>query len=515
MALKSEIPEHWRNSRRNRVALTTHYGPLFKFVEGLYEQYSSTRKKSLPKDQAEDFKANLICLLLDLLSCVEEGDGKWIGYSAGKPNFISGGVYWSYREDRPSISYTHYKKSIGFLEEQGLVVSETAPKGFSTFSSRVKATEKLADIFKETGADWTAINESPTAQCIIVKDENKRPTAWPDQKGFPLYEALENLERINTNLTGTFINLNVSDEAEVELRQRMRVTEENDFQTNKALDFSNRTIRRIFSEGSFQSGGRFYGGWWQGVPSEYRKHIEIDGSVTVELDYSTLQPRILYAWSNHEIPNDSYILPSWGKEFRPLVKKAFSQLLNSDESSRNPNQWHRFSPNIDPDPLPDDWRTIGKNERDKRRRDFFAKKYGRDYRDLIAELLEYHKPIEEFFFSGVWGKTQNIDSKIAERVMIHLLNEEIPITALPIHDSFIVPFGAEHQLNEAMNKAFIEMVGIEPKIDRDAVVFEEEENKERLIWADKEFHERVREKLQTHTQYNRRSDQWHRSYGPL
>lgn len=225
---------------------------------------------------------------------------------------------------------------------------------------------------------------------------------------------------------GTFINLNASDEIEADVRQRMRPTDEGEFETNKALDFSNRTVRRIFSESSFHSGGRFYGGWWQGVPSEYRKHIEIDGTVTVELDYSTLQPRILYAWANHPIPVDSYILPSWGQEFRPIVKKAFSQLLNSDESSRNQNQWHRFSPSLDPDPLPDDWHTIKKNEREKQRRVFFAQKYGRDYRDLIAELLEHHKPIEEYFFSGVWGETQNLDSQIAERVMIHLLDEGCP-----------------------------------------------------------------------------------------
>lgn len=367
MALKQETPKHWRNSRRNRVALTTYYGPFLKCVEELYKEYNSTRKKSLPTDQAEDFKANITCLLLDLLACEGEGEGKWIGYSAGKPNYKRGGVYWCHQDNRQLISYTYYRKAIGFLEEQGLVKSEIAPKGYSKFSSRVKATKKLVAIFKEIGADWTVINESPTAQLIAVKDKNKRPVVWPEPKDFPLAEALENLARINTNLAGTFVNLNVSDETEAEVRQRMRPTEEDEFETNKALDFSNRTIRRIFSESSFQSGGRFYGGWWQGVPSEYRKHIEIDGTVTVELDYSTLQPRILYAWANRPIPNDSYILPSWGLGFRPIVKKAFSQLLNSDESSKNPNQWHRFSPSLDPDPLPENWQKMQKNERAKSR----------------------------------------------------------------------------------------------------------------------------------------------------
>ena len=69
----------------------------------------------------------------------------------------------------------------------------------------------------------------------------------------------------------------------------------------------------------------------------------IDGAITVELDYSTIQPRILYATAGAEPPEDSYILPGWGEDLRPVTKKLFSQLLNSDETSRNPRQWHRFA----------------------------------------------------------------------------------------------------------------------------------------------------------------------------
>lgn len=100
-------------------------------------------------------------------------------------------------------------------------------------------------------------------------------------------------------------------------------------------------------------------------------------------------------------------------------------------------------------------------------------------------------------------------------MLINLLEQETPVTALPIHDSFIVPFGKEYLLNEAMKKAFIDLVGVEPKIDRDEVVFNEEENKERIIVAGKLLHERVSEQIKTHTQYNRTCIEWVKRNGPF
>ena len=45
--------------------------------------------------------------------------------------------------------------------------------------------------------------------------------------------------------------------------------------------YQERTVRRIFNNGSFEEGGRFYGGWWERVPSRYRPQITIDGMPTV------------------------------------------------------------------------------------------------------------------------------------------------------------------------------------------------------------------------------------------
>ena len=35
----------------------------------------------------------------------------------------------------------------------------------------------------------------------------------------------------------------------------------------RPIDLTRRTLVRIFAEGQFDKGGRFYRGWWQNVPS--------------------------------------------------------------------------------------------------------------------------------------------------------------------------------------------------------------------------------------------------------
>jgi hypothetical protein len=52
-------------------------------------------------------------------------------------------------------------------------------------------------------------------------------------------------------------------------------------------------FQAVFNNGSFNEGGRFYGGWWQNFPSDYRQFITINGHTTWEYDYSSLHPAML------------------------------------------------------------------------------------------------------------------------------------------------------------------------------------------------------------------------------
>ena len=54
-------------------------------------------------------------------------------------------------------------------------------------------------------------------------------------------------------------------------------------------------VRRIFNNSRWDQGGRFYGGWWQRCPKEYREKIEFDGVGGLEVDFSGMHIVILYA----------------------------------------------------------------------------------------------------------------------------------------------------------------------------------------------------------------------------
>ena len=89
-------------------------------------------------------------------------------------------------------------------------------------------------------------------------------------------------------------------------------------------------------------GGRFYGGWWQSLPSKFRPHITIDGQKTSEVDFSTMSLRILYAKENIQIPDnrDLYDIglrgsESYLSESRELIKIYINAILNDDKGNFN------------------------------------------------------------------------------------------------------------------------------------------------------------------------------------
>jgi len=189
--------------------------------------------------------------------------------------------------------------------------------------------------------------------------------------------------------------------------------------------------------------------------------------MTAELDFGTIQPHILYATVGHPVPDDSYLVGDWDSSLRDVIKKAFNQLVNSKPSVRD--KLGLLSPSIKPEKPPKGWKEMTKNQRRPYRLREFKRLSEKTYETLLADLIEYHKPIDDYFFSGAWKWLQRRDSDIAEKVMVKLILSGKQITVLPIHDSFIVPI-EEHRNNllitfEAMKDAYREVIGFDCKID--------------------------------------------------
>ena len=76
----------------------------------------------------------------------------------------------------------------------------------------------------------------------------------------------------------------------------------------KVLNFSQVSLRRIFAKGRLDRGGRFYKGWWQTIPKQFRCYITINGQPALEVDFSEMHPTMLYLLSGQSPPDSIYDL---------------------------------------------------------------------------------------------------------------------------------------------------------------------------------------------------------------
>ena len=157
-----------------------------------------------------------------------------------------------------------------------------------------------------------------------------------------------NLQLINDRIATKWIDLELSREEHRELVVQMAKQDKEQLEESpddyRPLMLSKRSLYRVFNDTEFKTGGRFYGGWWQEIPSKFRDRIIIDGKRTVQLDYSCLHPHILYHEKSLKLKDDPYqvnLIPSKNVEdtdgFRKFIKQCFNAMLNStNEMQRAP-----------------------------------------------------------------------------------------------------------------------------------------------------------------------------------
>ena len=85
--------------------------------------------------------------------------------------------------------------------------------------------------------------------------------------------------------------------------------------------------------------------------------------------------------------------------------------------------------------------------------------YGTNWANLSAAIIERHKPIAHYFYTGIGKKLQRIDSDMAEEVMLFFANEGVPV--LPSHDSFTMHQGYQEDLQKVMAEVFKDRFGQE------------------------------------------------------
>jgi len=348
-----------------------------------------------------------------------------IGVALGKDKFSRTSRY-----DALFLSYDTFVPALRGLIALGYV--EETRKGFNDPRTgigrvtRVRATPKLVALLTGAAMNLAKVSHrTDGSEIIVLRGNDKEDVEYRDNE--LTRQMRSELERINRTLSAHWLDLFISDTEMMRLNAKMAGRHEKDERVPQRIDLTARRLRRIFNNRDWNQGGRFYGGWWQTIPKEYRTHITIDGKHTVEIDYSGMHPVLLYAEAGIKLDTELDVY-NIGKPNVPrhIIKRAFNKLVNASG------------------------RTVATP-------DFDEQQFGLSWSELVKLVREKNEPIAQFLAAGHGLHLQSKDAKIANRIMLRFLDRGY--VCLPVHDSFIVHHGLQNELEQIMRDEFRAAVG--------------------------------------------------------
>ncbi len=206
-------------------------------------------------------------------------------------------------------------------------------------------------------------------------------------------------------------------------------------ETSHVPDTTDRDLRRIFTRGRFDNGGRLFGGFWQGMSKESRfDRLVIDGEAIVELDYAQMGPRQLYGMAG-AVPaaSDLYAIPGF-EGHRNGIKVVFSSMIFRDTPMSKMPQG-----------------TVGE----------FPK--GTRISEITDAIIRHHSSIAHLFFTGVGHRVQRQESDIMVAILLSLKSHGI--VALPVHDAILVASSNAMVAKQVMSDVFGHHVGLPGLVD--------------------------------------------------
>jgi hypothetical protein len=320
--------------------------------------------------------------------------GRAVSYSRRKAHYVDRQRYYgpsyAYRTVLPAVSDG---VAAGFLEEQ------RARPGSRDRQSCFRATSRLCRLLKTSAPEYR-----PGHEVIWLRDSNGRLIDYQD---CPLTDRLrQEMETINRHLESIVVAFSGTDARSA------------DNWCTQYLSAPPR-LRRVFSRGTFDLGGRAYGPW-QSLPARHRAMMLINGEATLEPDFVALHPSIAYALRGVQFVGDPYETAEFprnnGKAAFNIALNAKSYLSARSAIARDLNL---------------DMTTATK---------------------LLGAITWKHRAVSDLFFSDAGVRLMRIDSDIALNTVMSCQEKGIPV--LPVHDSFITPACHANQTAEIMGASF-------------------------------------------------------------
>ena len=337
--LPASEPDYGKSiSFRFDRALSEKFSPLADWMTGQvieFEKYGFPPLRTL-----NQVSSAVDCILANFLDADQISPECFVAISLSEQTFTKS------RYLKLGFGHTNFKKVLDFLERHGPPYV-TFKKGFHDARggkaigrvSRYRPSAEFArllrgyavtidkywarssfsmdDLLKEASASTTqnSANEKPslihasTVYCpssdiIRLKDSNRKLIEYDDTN--ETSEMRSRLQQWNDFVSQHHhIDLlltddemeNIFDNAEDDGAEEEIFFE--DEQQPRYVEMTRVRLHRVFNNGSFEQGGRFYGGWWQAIPSRYRRYITINEYATREFDYSNLHAAMLYARVGH------------------------------------------------------------------------------------------------------------------------------------------------------------------------------------------------------------------------
>lgn len=401
------------------------------------------------KRNRKKYENNVKVAILDLYVAFLQApaDGLWIGVPRKRANqlalrfrklHISGLMIMKVIDALKDLGYARIIKGKKFYAPDGT----TKKVGRQ---SRAQATMKLISLLADFDINDRMITSSHDEIYLRKKITKKRKVDVDIIKTAETERLRAEVRFVNEALAQADIKLVLSKGDLVRLQHRLGWR-----RPNFRLALYGTAYRRIYNQigddQAFCFGGRWYGHWCLSIPSEYRKHITINGEPTVELDYGGLHIRMLYDREGIPQPvGDPYSYPRCapGKVARKIRKVIMQTIINAETPEKAiRGAVKAFKEDGD---LPNVSR--------------------KEVKQIAHDLMSHHAPIKRYFCSGEGVALQHLDAEVARDILMTLAAEGVP--CLPVHDSFIVGVSHEDRLWDLMYHCYCtRLKGGEPVIDR-------------------------------------------------
>ena len=342
-------------------------------------------------------------------------------------------------EKQETIDITDFLVELDYLDFV-MGSNDRTYEGWHSFTSRIRPTDLLEQIFRKCTASLFDINRHENELSVvltdfdvdgegkIIKRRGKKLRKYLEYEATPETEEMaRGLKFYNKLLARTYIDVATLDKPYV-------VRETKKGPQRLSINQNNKFARRIFSRGKWHYNGRFYGGWWQQIGEDYRKYILIDDKPTVEIDYKGIHPTILSINKGKPFNGYEIEIPNEEQKVREELRKATKFLvLTAINAASKEKAFKAFRSN------------------------YPIKFKDSELQALLRQFVDLNPNLEEDLCTDKGISLMNIDSKIAKYVIDKFTEQNV--TILTVHDSFIIQTDQQTNLKRYMKEATLEVLG--------------------------------------------------------